>query len=158
MQSVREKIMQQIQTTLQTITVSNGYATTLNAVERLQQSGQSHQPPMAVLVEGDDRPLSESLQDAGGVALQRELEMGIVLELVQDEAEDARSASEAMNELLADVQRAMEADVSRGSLALNTEEIGIDPVLAIEGKSKLVCVIGYRITYRHRRIDPRVEV
>lgn len=150
--------MQQIQTTLQHITVANGYATTLNAVERLQQNGQSHQPPMAVLVEGDDRPTSESLQDAGGMALQRELEVGIVLDLVQDLAEDARSASEAMNELLADVQRAMEADVSRGGWALNTEEIGIDPVLAIEGKSKLVSVIGYRIRYRHQRTDPRVEV
>lgn len=149
--------MQQIQTTLEGITVANGYATTLNAVERLQQSGQSHQPPMAVLVEGDDRPTSESTQDAGGLLLQRELDVGIVLELVQDEAEDARSASEAMNELLADVQRAMEADVSRGGWALNTEEIGIDPILALEGKSKLVSVIGYRVTYRHRRTDPRLE-
>lgn len=157
-ESVRELIMKQVQATLESITTANGYATTLNAVERLQQGGQSHRPPMAIVIEGDDVPIDRTQQDSGGMATERDLEIGIVLEVMQDEEIDARSASEVMNELIADVQRAMDADVSRGGHALNTEEIDTGAVIVQEGKKKLLCPMAYRIRYRHLRTDPRVEV
>lgn len=156
--SVRELIMKQVQATLQGITVQNGYGHTLQAVERLQQQGQSSQSPMAVILEGDDRPIDMTSQDSGGLAMQRELDVGIVLEVVQDEAIDARSASEVMNDLVADVQKAMQVDVSRGGQAMDTEESGIDPILIVEAKKKLLCAMGYRVRYRHLRTDPRQPV
>lgn len=156
--SVRELIMKHVQATLEGITVANGYAHTLQAVERLQQQGQSSHSPMAVIIEGDDRPIDMTSQDAGGLAIQRELEVGIVLEVVQEEAIDARSASEAMNDLVADVQNVMQADVSRGGHAIDTDELGIDPILIVDAKKKLICAMGYRVRYRHLRTDPRVNV
>lgn len=150
--------MKHVQSTLEGITVTNGYVHTLQAVERLQQQGQSSQSPMAVIIEGDDRPIDVTSQDSGGLAIQRDLEVGIVLEVVQDEAIDARSASEAMNDLVADVQKALQADVSRGGHAMDTEELGIDPILIVEAKKKLICAMGYRVRYRHLRTDPRVNV
>lgn len=156
--SVRELIMKHVKTTLEGITVANGYVHTLQAVERLQQQGQSSQSPMAVILEGDDRPIDLTSQDAGGLAIQRELEVGIVLDVVQDEEIDARSASEVMNDLVADVQKAMQVDVSRGGHAIDTEELGIDPILIVDAKKKLLCPMGYRIRYRHLRTDPRTNV
>jgi len=155
--SVRELIMQHVQTTLEGITTANGYSTTLNAVERLLQQGQSVKPPMAYVIEGDDTPIDDTSQDIGLMTL-RNLEIGIEAQVIQDEAVDSRSASEVMNLLIADIQRAMEADYTRGGHAINTTEMGVDPILFIEGRKKLVTVIGYRILYRHRRTDPRVEV
>ena len=150
--------MKHVQATLQGVTVQNGYVHTLQAVERLQQQGQSSQSPMAVIIEGDDRPIDMTSQDTGGIAIERELEVGVVLEVVQDEDSDARSASEAMNDLVADVQKAMQADVSRGGAAIDTEELGLDPILIVDAKKKLICAMGYRVRYRHLRTDPRVNV
>ncbi len=144
--------MKNLQAALETITVENGYANTLNAVERTLQSGQSSQPPMAYLLEGDD--------DATGEAplglLSRQLSVGVVLVVQQDDAVDARSASEVMNSLIADVQKTLQQDERRGDLAINTEETGVSPVQIEEGMPVLSCSVAYRITYRHNRLDPTI--
>jgi hypothetical protein len=156
--SVRELIMKNIQATLEGVTVDNGFSLTLNAVERVLQRGQSFRPPMALVLEGDDHPIDETQQDAGGVATARTLEMAIGLIVQQDEAEDARSASEVMNELIADVQRAMQVDVQRGTHAIDTNELGVSDIDVVEGQPALRAALSYRIWYRHLRTDPRVEV
>lgn len=156
--SVRELIMKHLVSTLESITAANGYAVTLNGVERLLQGGQSINPPMAYVIEGQDQLMDDSRQDSMGMITRRTLDVGIELHVTQHETEDSRSASEAMNLLLADVQRAMEADPTRGGHAEKSEEMGIDPIVWTEGKKRIVGVIGYRIDYRHRRTDPRAEV
>lgn len=150
--SVRERIMKNLHTALESITVANGFANTLNAVERTLQRGQSTQPPMAYLLEGDDDVTSEAPLGY----LSRQLQVGVVLLVQQDEAVDARSASEVMNSLIADVQRKLQEDERRGNLATLTEESGVSPVQIEEGQPVLSCAVGYRIQYRHSRLDPTV--
>lgn len=148
--------MKHIKTTLEAITVANGYANTLLAVERVLQSGQSSQPPMAYALEGDDDANQGPIFGADSL-LSRTLNVGVVLVVQQDEDTDSRSASEVMNSLIADVQKAMQVDYSRGGLAVNTEESSVSAVQIEEGMPILSSTIAYRITYRHRRTDPTVS-
>jgi hypothetical protein len=152
--SVREQIMKNLQSTLQTITVENGYANTLNAVERVLQQGQSSQPPMAYVLEGDDSVVPGGPLFGADRLLARQLNVGVVVVVQQDETVDARSASEVMNSLIADVQKAVQVDYSRGGLAINTEETSVSAVQIEEGMPVLSSTIVYEITYRHRRTDP----
>ena len=148
--------MKNIQTTLETITVANGYATTLNAVERVLQRGQSSQSPMAYVLEGDDDAKQGPIFGADSL-LSRNLNVGVVLVVQQDEDTDSRSASEVMNGLIADVQKAMQVDYSRGGLAVNTEESSVSAVQIEEGMPVLSSTVAYRISYLHRRTDPTIS-
>ena len=146
--------MKNLQTTLQGITVANGYANTLLAVERVLQRGQSSQAPMAYVLEGDDDVTTNEESGQIGLLLRRTLTVGIVLIVQQDEAVDARSASEVMNSLIADVQKALQGDYQRGGVAIDTHEHSISPVQTEEGMPVLSSTVAYRIEYRHRRTDP----
>lgn len=152
MESVRERMMKNIHAALEAITVANGYANTLNAVERALQRGQSMQPPMAYLLEGDDDVIGEA--PLGYVS--RNLQVGVVLVVQQDEEQDARSASEVLNSLIADVQKKMQEDERRGNLAVTTAETGVSPVQIDEGMPVLSATVAYRIQYRHSRLDPTI--
>lgn len=155
--SVRERILKNVQSTLETVTVENGYGHTLRSVQRFQQQGQELKDvPMVVLIEGgDDVELEGPL--AGAYSLtSRNMTISAVLIQRQDLEEDARSASEVMNSLLADVQKAMQVDSTRGGLALDTEEAGIGEMDVEEGQPELVQTVGFRIRYRHRRTDPTI--
>lgn len=150
-ESVREKIMQHIQDTLEWITVENGYSNTLRSVQRFRQDGQElANLPAAILIEGSD-----DVESNGPLELtSRSLMVSVVLIHRQDTDTDARAASELMNSLLADVQRAMQVDHTRGGVALDTTEIGIGELNVEEGQPELVQSIAYRIAYRHERRDP----
>lgn len=149
--SVREQIMKHVQATLEGITVENGYANTLRSVQRFRQDGQElANLPAAILIEGgDDVDLNGPLE-----LTSRTMTVSVVLIQQQDTDVDAKSASELMNSLIADVQRAMQVDHRRGGVAIDTTESGIGDMNVDEGQPELVQTIGYRIAYRHLRNDP----
>mgnify|MGYP000084555537 CR=1 FL=1 len=149
--SVREQIMKHVQATLEGITVENGYANTLRSVQRFRQDGQElANLPAAILIEGgDDVDLNGPLE-----LTSRTMTVSVVLIQQQDTDVDAQSASELMNSLIADVQRAMQVDHRRGGVAIDTTESGIGDMNVDEGQPELVQTIGYRIAYRHLRNDP----
>lgn len=111
---------------------------------------------MAYVLEGDDDASQGPIFGADSL-LSRNLNVGVVLVVQQDEDTDSRSASEAMNSLIADVQKAMQVDYSRGGLAVNTEETSVSAVQIEEGMPVLSSTVAYRITYRHRRTDPTIS-
>ena len=143
--------MKHVQATLAGITVENGYANTLRSVQRFRQDGQElANLPAAILIEGgDDVDLNGPLE-----LTSRTMTVSVVLIQQQDTDVDAQSASELMNSLIADVQRAMQVDHRRGGVAIDTTESGIGDMNVDEGQPELVQTIGYRIAYRHLRNDP----
>jgi len=143
--------MKHVQATLEGITVENGYANTLRSVQRFRQDGQElANLPAAILIEGgDDVDLNGPLE-----LTSRTMTVSVVLIQQQDTDVDAQSASELMNSLIADVQRAMQVDHRRGGVAIDTTESGIGDMNVDEGQPELVQTIGYRIAYRHLRNDP----
>ena len=80
--------------------------------------------------------------------------VSVVLIQQQDTEIDSRSSSEVMNSLIADVQKAMQADNKRGGIAVDTHENGVSEIEANEGQPELVQSIGYEIDYRHAKDDP----
>lgn len=156
--SVRELILKDIVTTLQTVTVANGYGNTLQSVQRFQQGGQVlSETPMVVVMEGEDQ-VSAQGPLSGSVGLTtRNLTVNTVLIHRQDDETDARPATEVMNSLVADVQKAMLTTFSRGGHAIDTTELGIGELDAEEGQPELVQTIAFRVQYRHRFDDPTQE-
>lgn len=153
--SVRERIMKNIQTALQQITVANGYTTTLNAVERIMQQTQTTVPPMLILAEGQEAVLTDGPLSGNTGLTARHLTVFVRAVVQQDTEIDARSASEALNALAADIQRKMQEDYTRGGLALNTQEIGLSPVQMEPGDAPALFLDSeWQVHYRHNRLDP----
>jgi hypothetical protein len=156
MDSVAERIMQHLQTTIEGITVANGYRNAIHTVQRFQQDGQ---PPIeghgVLLIDGDDIP--EGLVMAGAFDLvSRRKHVDFIIIAQQDSETDSRSASELMNSLEADVRKAVNADHTRGGVAVNTEETQASEHDVQLGMPELRRVLGYDIRYRHRRLDPTI--
>lgn len=143
--------MKNVQATLEGVTVENGYANTLRSVQRFRQAGQElANLPAAILIEGSD-----DVEQNGPLELiSRSLTVSVVLIQQQDTDTDARSASEIMNSLVADVQTAMQVDHRRGGVAIDTTEAGIGEMNVDEGQPELMVSVAYRIAYRHQRTDP----
>lgn len=148
--------MKNIQSALEAITVENGFSCTLNAVERFLQRGQSFRPPMAYLIEGLDEVQSDGPLSGADSLVSRSFFANVDLIVQQDEETDARSASEVLNALIADIQKKMQEDYRRGDLAVNTEETSVSAIETNEGMTQLGCTVAYRISYRHRRLDPTI--
>lgn len=156
MDSVAERIMKHIETTLASITVGNGYQHTLHSVQRIQPEAQEPVHGNGVhIVDGDDVVEGVVLNGYDDL-LSRRRHIDLVLVGTQDTAEDSRSASEFMNGLELDVRTALQADVSRGGLAVNTEETQANELDIQIGMPELRRVLGYDIRYRHRRNDPTI--
>jgi hypothetical protein len=154
--SVREQIMKHLHTTLETIRKENGYSDTLASVQRFQQIGQSKgETPLAILMEGLDQVEHELSGNGQGVTV-RNMTVGVELTVVQDEQTDARSASEIMNALIADVQKAVlaEAGVQRGGVAIDTRPGDVTPIAFVEGVPELTTLVEFEVRYRYRRDDP----
>lgn len=156
--SVRELIMKDLQATLQGVTAANGYGTTLLSVQRFLQPGQTvTETPMVLLLEGDDDVSSEGPLAGASSLVTRTLNVGLLVMHRQDADVDAKSASEIMNGIVADIQKALQVDFSRGGHALDTNEVSVSSIEAEEGQPDLSCTMVYAIKYRHRRTDPTQE-
>lgn len=155
--SVAERIMKHIQTTIESVTVDNGYANTIHVVQRIQQDGQDPVSGNGVhVIEGEDAVIGTVLAGAFDV-LDRRKHVDLVLIGQQDTEEDSRSASEVMNAIEVDVRKAMQVDYTRGGDAINTEESQAGELDIQTGMPELRRVLGYDIRYRHRRTDPTVK-
>lgn len=158
MDSIVERIMKQLQTTIEGITVANGYANTIHSVQRLQADGQ---PPMqgngVLVIDGDDVVVGTTL--AGAYSLtERRRHVDLVIIAQQDVDTDSRSAAELMNSLESDVRKAVNADWTRGGLALDTEETQAGEIDVQVGMPELRRVLGFDVRFRHRRTDPTIVV
>lgn len=145
--------MKHLQSTIEGVTVDNGYTHTIHSVQRFQQDGQAPVQGHGVhLIDGDD--IVDGVILAGDYDLvSRRRHIDLVLIAQQD---DALSASELMNGLEADVRRAVNADWTRGGLAVNTEETQANETDVEIGMPELRRVLGYEIRYRTRRTDPTI--
>lgn len=156
--SVRELILKDIVTTLQGVTAANGYANTLHSVQRFRQAGQTLvDVPMCVVMEGDDSVSFEGPLSGAGSLTTRHLTVNLVLIHRQDDETDPRPATEVMNSLLADVQKAMLSRYQRGGHAIDTTELGIGELDVEQGQPELLQTIAFRVHYRHRFDDPTQE-
>lgn len=148
--TVREKILKNIKTTLEGITVANGYSNTVQKVERVIQSGQNTvDVPYIQILTGD-----EDSEQSPHPLIQKSLTIYVVIGTRQDQTVDSKWADEIVNALLGDVQKALQNDFQRGGNAIDTIEVANGPMPIMEGMTSLETFVEYRIVYRHNRTDP----
>lgn len=152
--SIREQIVKHVVTTLEGITVANGYTNTIAEVQRWEQDGntkQSTADDKAVIVvecgpeEQDDDVLPFSMCT---------LSLNIDLSVQHDKAAHPVSTDEYLNSFLADVKKALAQDTTRGGLADLTKVTGSVPFQTLEEQPYAGITITVEIQYRHLHLDP----
>lgn len=150
--SIQERIMKKIAQAMSEITVANGYANTLESVQRHNQSGINLQSvPAVVLREGD---CNAELEKTAYPYVRRRLEFFLVVMTRQDEEHDARSGGEILNSLIADIERRVAASPNWDGLAIMTDP---PSYLAIDVEATtphLSRALRYETVYTHLRTDP----
>lgn len=148
--TIREKILKNIKTALEGIAVANGYANTVQKVERVIQGGQNTvDVPYIQILAGD-----EESEQAPHPLIQKSLTIYVVIGTRQDQTVDPKWADEIVNAILGDVQKALQNDYQRGGNAIDTIEVANGPMPIMEGMTSLETFVEYRIVYRHNRTDP----
>jgi hypothetical protein len=149
--SVREKILENIRTTIATVTIANGYVNTLASVQRWKQIGNSCKDiPCVVIVED-----SENKKPVPNPNFSCILPVDILIYTRQEES-DTRSTGTLLNSLLADVEKVLMVDVTRGGYAHDTNITGNDPFPTVPGEPAAGIILNIEIEYQHTQTDPTV--
>ena len=155
METVRERILQNIKTTIEGVTIANGYTFdfTPETVQRWSMHGNRMvNMPMVVISPGDEdessspNPFEECL-------------MSIFLDIffVNNE-DDVIPTDTYLNRLQGDIKKAILVDSTRGGDAIDTDVLGTTPFETTEAQPYAGIIIEVRIRYRHLRNDPTIKI
>ena len=151
--SIAEKIIANIKTTLEGITVANGYLNTQQKVTRGDAVLMNELAfPGFEVLEPDET--FEQAPAAGPNALLTvfmELPIRGWILLVRGDK------SKTLGTLIQDTLKAMMVDQTRGGLAVATDPVSVETwIVPEENQPKHFFVAIFRVHYRHRRTDPTV--
>ena len=148
--SIREKIMANVETTLEGITTAAGYNSTIQRVYRIRLAGLNIQEfPSIVVIPGREINAEEPVD--------RYTErLSFVLECWLKEASKDDIATQ-VNKLVADVQKALLVDYTRGGMAINTKLLGNEPFYNDVNAPYGGVDIEIEIHYRHQYSDPYIQ-
>ena len=148
--SVRENILDNIETTLQGITVANGYNYTFTAetVQRWKQHGNNFVDVPCIVINA----APEEKAPGPDPYLTCRLTVHIDVWTRQIES-DNTPTDKIINKLLADVEKALMADHTRGGSARETNLVGNVPFEAVDG-SHVGIIVDIEIVYQHLRTNP----
>jgi len=142
--SVREKIIKNIVTTLQAV-VPPAYTTTIRKVERIKTVGLNIQEfPTILIIPADETKTQEPLD-------KYTTKFGIILECwIRNQGD----ISVEVNTLLADVEKALMTDYTRGGVAVDTKLVSNSAFYNEVNKPYGGIEIRIEIHYRHKYNDP----
>jgi hypothetical protein len=149
--SKRELILKNIKTSLELITVANGYNNTLTAdqVQRWNQyDNPKVHPPTLIINAGPERFKS-------GPNPYYTSQFPVTIEAW--ERQDERSTDptdELLGKILADILYAMLTDVTRGGYAIETNPVSAIPFEVVKGAGNCGIVIEFEIVYK---FDPLIR-
>ena len=150
--SVREQIMADVVTEIETVTTGNGYDNTIVSVQRYMQSGMSiHDVPCCIVNFENERK-----EQGPSNRVTCELFLSIDIFAIHDEAQVTGSTAQLLNSLSADVEKALMADPQRGGLCRTSVIEGIRPFRLAEGNPISAVMLQYHATYCHDLSDPYV--
>jgi len=151
METVRERILANIKTTLEGITVANGYNFdfTSGTVERWSMHGNSIVDiPMVVISAGDE-------EEHDAPYPYEECVLHVYLDTFFVHAESDNVATDTyLSRLQGDIKQAVLIDGTRGGNAVDTKILGTTPFETTEGQPYAGIIIEIAVRYRHLRNDP----
>ena len=145
--SVVTQIINNVKTTIQAIAAGSTYSRTVRVCERLTYLAPQISQYDAVFI-----------YDAGCTktflaSAKTECSHNLLLDCwVQDD-----SPGEAIDQLAADVEKALAVDITRGALAADTKVMAIESFVTEDMKPIANCRIEVNILYRHIEGDPYTE-
>jgi len=146
--SIRDLILDDIHTTLAGITLANHYETDIQAVENIRQVGLNiKESPMIVIVAGEEAIVQEALGKETSI-WKIDLEVWI---------KDPDDIVTAVNNMIADVTKALLADHQRGARAIDTKIISNYPFYPAVNAPEGGVVITIEIHYRTKYGDPYTQ-
>jgi len=155
METVRERILQNIKTTIEGVTIANGYNFdfTQETVQRWSMHGNRMVDMPTVVISPGDEDESSSPHPF------EECLMSVFLDVfyVTDE-DDLVSTDTYLNRLQGDIKKAILADVTRGDEAVDTDILGTTPFETTEAQPYAGIIIEVRVRYRHLRNDPTAKI
>ena len=148
--SIRELIQKDIDTTLKTISKDNGYSNDIVSVQRFKQQGNSFAKcPVIVQYAGD-----ETKEPGPDPMTSCKFPVYIGIFIKHDSNADSKDTDELINSFLADIEKALMADVTRGGYAESTFCTGNSIFQTAEGQANAGIFIEVEIIYNHYRNDP----
>jgi hypothetical protein len=149
-ETVREKILQDVLETLETVTVASGYDNTLASVQRWKQKGNDTtvNVPCVVIVAGTEKkePKPNPLMTCM---------FTVVLTVwTQQVDSDETPTDTILDSLLGDIEKALMIDITRGGYAQDSFITDVIPFETVEGQPQCGLIINLDIQYRHLQDDP----
>ncbi|MBI5050538.1 MAG: hypothetical protein HZC11_06665 [Nitrospirae bacterium] len=151
METIRERILANIKTTLEGITQGNGYNFDFasQTVQRWSMHGNTPVDiPMIIITPGDE--LEEP-----SVHPFSECTLSIFLSVFYiNDKNDAVPTDTYLNRLQGDIKKVVLLDHTRGGEAIDTDIVSTSPFVTTEGQHYAGLVIELKVKYRHLRNDP----
>jgi len=147
--SIRERIMENWLTTLQGISIANGYENDLDTVERWKLPHNDQEGMIVLQIKQGD-------EDRGDADIQLEtrvLQIHTAIRVRHQGDDDGLSTDTRLNRVEQDIFKASQVDRSRGGLAYETRWLGSGEADADESGSRGERVITYEVWYRHNPND-----
>ena len=151
--SIREKIMQNIKTTLLTISVANGYVNEISSVQRWAQAGNNLADVPCIIINAGP----ETLQQKPGLVAECRLSVMIDLWIRHDTTANPGSTDAILNSIFADIEKALMVDYTRGGYAVNTYVTNVVPFETAKGQPYAGLIIETEILYMHFVSDPATQ-
>jgi len=150
--TVRESILENLKTTLETISVANGYHNDVASVQRWRQSGNSLiLVPCIVINAGPEEkePVPNPFTTC---------KFTIYLDVwIRQAQDDPQSTDMLLNSLLGDIEKALMIDYARGGYAKDTNIKSNVLFETLEGQPQAGIIIELEIVYQHKQNDPEVS-
>ena len=151
METVRERILANIKSTLENITQANGYNFDFSSqtVQRWSMHGNTPVDiPMIIITPGDE--LEEpSVHPFSECALSVFLSVFYI-----NDKNDVIPTDIYLNRLQGDIKKAVFLDHTRGGEAIDTDIVSTSPFVTTEGQHYAGLVIELKVKFRHLRNDP----
>lgn len=149
--TIRERILANIKTTLEAITIANGYVNTIASVQRWDKRGNPlRQVPCIVINAGQ-----EEKQMSPNPYFTCRLSVYLDVWIRQDEA-DATATDVILSGILGDIEKALMIDNTRGGFAIDTNIKNNVPFETVEGQPHAGLTIELEVLYQHTQSDPSI--
>ena len=147
--SVRERILNNIETELKKISRANGYHEDIKSVQRWSQRGNSLLDVPAIIINAGPDDWENSPNPLVTANLTVYLDLWI-----RQPNDDKNPTDKLLNDILMDIYEALMADNTRGGIAHDTTIKSITPFETIEGEPHAGLIIEVLIHYRFYQNDP----
>ena len=152
--TVREKILDNIETTLKGIKTASGYGNDIVSVQRWEQAGNSLVKTPCIIINSGP----EEKEHRPGLIISCKFSVIIDLWIRHDKNSFVKSTDSYLSSLLGDIEKVLMIDHTRGDYAAATRILSIIPFETTSGQPYAGLTIECEIEYRHLVSDPTQQV